>query len=319
MPLHPKAAALLEQLARSGAPPLHTLSPEVARRAFDALFGRLNAARSGEGADLTKRDLTIPGPKRDIPLRLYSPQAPGPHPVLVYFHGGGFVLGTLDMYDSLCATLAREASCAVISVDYALAPEHPFPEPVEEAYAATSWIQTNGGELGLDPSRVAVGGDSAGGNLAAVVCLLNRDRGGPDLCGQLLIYPATDLSGQPFPSKKEYLHGYFLEREDLIWFQRNYLPNLEDARNPLASPLLAENLAGLPPAMVMTAEFDPLRDEGEAYAGRLRETGTPVHSRRYEGMIHGFVSMGDVFPEAREALKEIGRWLRDAFAGKTGT
>ncbi|MBX6396267.1 MAG: alpha/beta hydrolase, partial [Alicyclobacillaceae bacterium] len=181
------------------------------------------------------------------------------------------------------------------------------------AYVAAEWIREHAAALGADAAKIAVGGDSAGGNLAAVVSLINRDRGNPPFVGQLLIYPATELTGQPFPSKREFLQGYFLERDLLVWFQRNYLPNREDAGNPWASPLLASDLSGLPPAMIITAEYDPLRDEGEAYGSRLRESGVPVVTKRYDGMIHGFVSMLGLFPEAEQALQEAAAWLRNLY------
>lgn len=297
-----------------GAYPIQFPPVPTIRRVVEEAFLRLvPRARDTEGVELEER--SVPGKGRQISVRLYRPGTHGPHPVLVYFHGGGFVFGSLDMYDGLCAALAREAACLVCSVDYGLAPEHPFPEPVEDAYSAVGWIRNQASSLGADPDRIGVGGDSAGGNLAAVVSLIDRDRGQPPLNGQLLIYPVTDLTGQTCRSKREFSQLSF-EKDRLTGFQQNhlYLRNGEDARHPWASPILAEDVSGLPPAMIITAEHDPLCDQGEAYGFRLRDAGVAVAVKRYSGMSHGFVYMQGILPEAEQALKEGAMWLKETLS-----
>jgi acetyl esterase len=254
-------------------------------------------------------DRGIPGPAGTLPVRIYKSGAPSPAPVLVYFHGGGWVCGNLDTHDSLCRALANAARCVVVSVDYRLAPEHPFPAPVEDAYAATAWVSDNGARLGADPTRLAVGGDSAGGALAAAVCLMARDRGGPAITCQLLNYPATDYAFDT-ASYVENASGYQLTREGMIWFWNHYLATPADGCHPYASPLRAEDFSGLPPAIVITAEFDPLRDEGEEYARRLMAAGVPVHLLSYPGLIHNFVRMFPILEAGRAAIEETGELLR---------
>jgi acetyl esterase len=310
MPLDPKAEMLLRQLAELEGPPLHTLGPAQARQLFHESTLRMQA---GPVAVEKTWDLRIPGPYREIPVRVYRPSGTAPLPVLVYYHGGGWVIGDLDGYDDVCCRLADAAGCLVVSVDYGLAPEHKFPQPVEEAYAALSWVADHAEDIGGDKDRLAVGGDSAGGNLSAVVSLLARDRGGPSLRMQVLIYPATDLASET-ASRQEYSHGFFLEEADMQWFGRCYLRSSEDVFNPLVSPLRAKNHAGLPPAFVITAEYDPLHDEGVAYAERLRACGVPVEHHDYSGMIHGFVSMSGIFEQAQQALAAAGAALHKAFA-----
>src|SRR6185295_2919525 len=219
----------------------------------------------------------------------YRPEAKETLPVLIYFHGGGFVICSLDTHDGECRRLANASGCAVISVDYRLAPENKYPAAAEDAYAATEYIAEHAAEFGIDPQRIAVAGDSAGGNLATVVATLARDRGGPLLKFQLLIYPLVDFADNS-PSMQEYAKDYFLTRESMDWFTDCYLPNRAAARQPSASPKNAEDVRGLPPAMILTAEFDPLRDQGEAYARKLKSAGVPVELKRYDGMIHAFFS-----------------------------
>jgi acetyl esterase len=232
--------------------------------------------------------------------------------VLVYFHGGGWVVGTLDTHDTCCRALAVGAGCAVVSVDYRLAPEHKFPAAAEDAYAATCWVAEKGESLGVDPARIAVGGDSAGGNLATVVCLMARDRRGPELCHQLLVYPVTNYSFDT-PSYRENADGYYLTHEKMVYFWNQYLPDEASGRNPYASPLQAPDLGDLPPALIITAGYDPLRDEGEAYANRLRSAGVTVRLSCYESMIHGFLIMGARIDQTRAVREEAARALRVAF------
>jgi acetyl esterase len=255
----------------------------------------------------------IPGPSGEIPVRLYRPESRDPLPVLVYFHGGGFVLCDLDTHDGPCRSLANAAGCAVVSVDYRLAPEHRFPAAPEDCYAATRWVAECGRELGVDPARIAVGGDSAGGNLTAVVAQMARDRRGPRLAFQLLVYPVADARFDT-ASYRDNAEGYFLTANMMKWFWRKYLADPADAENPYASPLRAKDLAGLPPGLCITAEFDPLRDEGEAYAARLREAGVRVATSRYDGMFHGFFGMGALIDQGRTAVAEAASALRKAFA-----
>jgi acetyl esterase/lipase len=308
MPLDPQAKALLDQMASMGTPPLQAMSVPEARAFMDSL-----RALAGDVETVAHvEDRTVPGPAGDIPVRLYRPAADGPLPLLVYFHGGGWVLGgELEVYDGLCRSLANAAGCAVLAVDYRLAPEHKFPAAVDDCYAATSWAVANAAALGADGARVAVGGDSAGGNLTAVVAQLARDRKGPALRFQLLVYPATDVAYDT-PSYRENATGYFLELDAMRWFYDHYLSSDADRADPRASPLRAADLHGLPPALVITAEFDPLRDEGEAYAARLREADVPVTLTRYHGMIHGFLGMAPLLDQGKHAVAEAAAALRGA-------
>ena len=296
MPLDPRARQFLDQLNASGMPPLENMSAPEARLATAALL-----AMQGEPqAVATVENRRIPGPSGELPIRVYTPTG-GPHPVVVYFHGGGWVIGDLESHDGVCRALANGVPATVVSVDYRLAPEHRFPAAADDCWAATRWVAEHGAALG-DVSRIAVGGDSAGGNLAAVVSLMARDRGGPRIAYQLLVYPVTDASLDT-PSYRENADGYLLTRSVMEWFWNHYT-KATDRESPYASPLRARDLKGLPPALVITAEFDPLRDEGEAYARRLEQAGVPVKVRRFDGMIHGFFGMGAVFPQAATALQE---------------
>ena len=311
MPLDPQAAAVLAELAAVKLPDLSTLPPEIVRKAFREL-----AVRDAETVELASvEDRTIPGPVGTIPVRIYTPEGgTRPLPLLVYFHGGGFVLCDLETHDPLCRALAKRAGCVLVSVDYRLAPEARFPAAPEDCFAATRWAAESAKGLGADPARVAVAGDSAGGNLAAVVSLLARARGGPALVHQLLIYPVTDWAFDT-PSHRENAEGYLLTRDMMGWFRSHYFAKPGDATDPLAAPLRAPDLRGLPPATVLTVEFDPLRDEGEAYADRLGQAGVPTRLRRYDGMFHGFFAMTARIDRAREAVDDAARALREAFAG----
>lgn len=308
MPLDSQAKFILDEMEAAGAPPTHTLSPEEARQATD--FKLL----AGEPEEVRKvENRMIPGPGGEIPVRIYTPEGNGPFPILVYYHGGGWVIGNLETVDVPCRMLTNKASCIVVSVDYRLAPEHKFPAAVEDAYAAAKWAVEEASSIGGDSNRVAVGGDSAGGNLAAAVALMARDKKDLKLVYQMLIYPATNHDFNT-DSHRENAEGYLLTRDSIVWFWNHYLRNEEDSKNPYASPLLAGNFKELPPALVLTAEYDPLRDEGEAYAAKLREAGIPVEEKRYEGMIHGFFWMPGVLTQGRESILFAADALKRAFA-----
>ncbi|MGI8550720.1 MAG: alpha/beta hydrolase [Dehalococcoidia bacterium] len=309
MPLDPQVQAIVEQTAALGLPPAHTLSPQEARRQHAA-----SRIHSGPPEPVERvEDRRLPGPDGEIPIRIYAPRSIAPLPALVYFHGGGWVVGSIETHDAVCRSLSNAAGCMVISVDYRLAPEHRFPAAAEDAYAATRWLAEHAGEVGADAKRLAVGGDSAGGNLAAVVTLMARERGGPLLVYQLLIYPVTD-SDLDTASYRQNGDGYLLTKAGMAWFWDHYIPaGAHDRQDPYASPLRAPNLRDLPPALVITAEYDPLRDEGEAYATRLRESGVQATYSRYDGMVHGFVALATPIDRRADAIAEAAAGLRAAF------
>jgi acetyl esterase len=284
------------------------LSPQQARARIRAGA----AAAAGRKRPLPAvNDLAIPGPAGMIPARFYEPPGMGieNRPLIVYFHGGGWTIGDLDTCDSVCRFLAANVPAAVLSVDYRLAPEHPFPAAVEDAFAAYRWAAVESARLGIDPDRIALAGDSAGGNLAAAVCLLSRDEEGPDPAMQALIYPVTDTVGGQ-RSRDTFARGFLLTKADMDWFERHYLPGGTDHADPRVSVLRADGLAGLPPAYVTTAGFDPLRDEGEAYAARMQEAGVQVDLRRHPGLIHGFANMTAISPTAKAAMLELAGAVR---------
>jgi acetyl esterase/lipase len=309
MPLDAQTKELLAQLVEQKTPAYHEMTPESARQFFKTMM-----ASDGESVAQVE-NLKISGPAGDIPIRVYTPQGCGPFPVLVYLHGGGFVIGDLDTYDAFCRTLTNGVGCIVVAPDYRLAPEHKFPAAHEDCYAATKWAAANASAFNGDPSRIAVAGDSAGGNLTAVVAQMARDRGGPPLIFQLMIYPATDVAADN-PSIRENAEGYLITLKDIHWFYNHYLNTPEEGRNPMASPLLAASLCGLPPALIITAEFDPLRDEGEQYGERLKQAGVPVTLSRYNGTIHGFVAMASVLDQGKQGTAECCAALRNAFLSK---
>jgi len=256
-------------------------------------------------------DRTVPGRTgKQIPVRIYTPRGEGPFPVLMFFHGGGWVFADLDTEDSTCGALCTDVPCIVVAVAYRLAPEHKFPSASDDCLDATNWLFGNAAELNADPGRVAVAGDSAGGNLAAVTALRLRDSGDMRLRGQLLIYPVTDYHTPPTQSFQTYGHGFGMTSDEGKWFWSHYLSSDGDAMNPYAAPMRANTLRGLPSTLVITAECDILRDEAEAYAKRLASEGTAARVSRYDGMIHGFVHFRRVFPEGRRALREAIEWLR---------
>ena len=298
--LEPDLQLTLSLLERRGAPPLETLSPPEAREAFRRQIGVSNGTPAPVGS---VRDLEIDGAAGRLAARLYSPDEPGgPHPLIVFFHGGGFVVGDLDTHDAPCRLLCRHAGAHILSVDYRLAPEHPFPTALEDGQAALRWANAHAAGFGADPDRVAVAGDSAGGNIATIIAWqANRD-GGPAPVLQVLIYPATD--GRDTRSRELFSDGFLLDRELLEWFTTQYTLGA-DPTDPRLSILQAGNFGGVAPAFVITAGFDPLRDEGEAYAEALSTAGVPVATRRFPGLIHGFCNIIGTSPASREALVEL--------------
>ena len=307
MPVDPQLQPFLD--ARNAQPPLDALSVEEARARYRV--HPLPGARADAVASIADR--TIPGPGGALGLRVYTPLGAGPFPLLVFLHGGGFVVCDLGTHDALCRNLCAGAGCVVASVDYRLAPEHRFPAAPDDCLAATRWAAEHAAELGADPGRVAVAGDSSGGTLAAVTALRARDEGGPRLAGQLLVYPSADLGLPATPSLAAFGEGFGLGAADLLWFWGKYLAP-GDERHPHASPMRAADLHGLPPALVVTAEYDPLRDDGERYAARLREAGVPTTVSRYDGVIHGFFSLSGLVDKSDAAMEEACAWLRGALA-----
>jgi acetyl esterase len=299
---------VLRLIALSGHPGLHAMTPAQARAEI-LRSARVFACNPTPLARIEGR--VVPGPAGPIPARLYVPCDDGKRrPLVVYYHGGGWVIGDLDTHDTACRTLAREADAGVLAVDYRLAPEHRFPAAVDDALAAFRWAAANADALGFDPARVAVAGDSAGGNLAAVVAQLTTREGGPRPAAQFLAYPVTDVSTK-HPSYRLFAEGFLLTERDMDWFRGHYLPDDAAARDPRASPLLAPDLGGLPPAVVLTCGFDVLRDEGEAYARRLEQAGVRVTLRRSAGLIHGFCNAVGVSPLSRAATTEGAGLLRE--------
>ena len=309
--LDPQAKALLDLMIERGVPPTHTLSPQEARRFYRE---RRSATQPEPRAVAEVLDLTASGPHGDIALRLYRPaDADRPAPTLVYYHGGGWTMGDLDTHDVLCRQLAHESGFVVVSVDYRMGPEHRFPAAVDDVLAATRWLQAQADPLGLDASRFAVGGDSAGGNLAAVVALAWRDAGEAlPLKFQLLIYPATDMR-MGAPSHTSNGQGYLLTADTIQYFRRQYVAP-EQYADWRASPLLHADLSGLPPALVITAGFDPLRDEGRQYADALSAAGSPAQYVCFERQIHGFITMGRLLDEAHTAISLCALALRRSLA-----
>jgi acetyl esterase len=300
MPLDPKAQWLLDELERQGLPPFEEMTVPQAREVIMG-FRDLQAEPPPIAGT---QDREIPGPAGSIPVRVYTPNTAAPRPALVYFHGGGWTIGNLDVTDKPCRALSHATGGVVVSVEYRMGPEHRFPAAVDDCVAATRWVAEHAAELGADPGRLVVIGDSAGGNLAAVVALVARDQGGPPIAYQVLIYPVTDYAFET-PSYIQNADGYLLTRESMRWFWDKYLASPADGGDPRAAPLRASDLSGLPAALVITCEFDPLRDEGEAYAERLRAAGVPVKLHRFDGMLHGFFWMSGVFTQTQELLDEI--------------
>ena len=308
MPLDPKAQEVIDEAAALGIPPPHTVSPQQAR-----LNAQLRPRAPGPAVSDVK-DLNIPSPRGEVPVRVYTPPGEGPFPVLMWFHGGGIVVGDLDAADGNSRNLCVGAGCVVVSVDYRLAPEHKFPAAPEDCYAATTWVVEQGASIDADPRRIVVGGDSAGGNLAAVVALMSRDRSGPTLSHQPMVYPMLDCDYDT-PSYLQNADGFLLTRDSMIWFWNHYLRSDDDKADPYALPLQAEDLSGLPSALVITAEYDPLRNDGETYGGRLQKEGVPTTSVCYDGMLHGFFAMSAVLDQGKQAMAAASDELIKAFRG----
>ena len=310
MPLHPQAKKFIDRISAETGGTQRPLGVAEARDSLRALLG-------GGGRDIAPakvRELTIPGGDgQAMQARVYQPVSSRELPVLLFLHGGGWIAGDLVSHDPLCRDLMLASGCVIVSIEYRLAPEHKFPAAPRDCYSALQWVVDHGADFGWDSTRVAIGGDSAGGNLAAAVTQLARTERGPQLAFQLLVYPVTDYAFET-QSYQQFADGYLLTREAMISHWQHYLSDPDAGRNPLASPLRAESLAGLPPALVITAECDPLRDEGERYAERLRDAGIKVELRRYDGMLHAFFSLGSHFDQGREAVAYAGEVVRRALS-----
>lgn len=317
MPLHPQAEAVIKAVESMGLPPFETMSLEEGRNVI-AAFANFMPPVEEVGSIL---DTVVPAAETDIPLRIYTPaeaEGEGLRAAIIYFHGGGFSTGSIDLVDPVCRALANRSGCIVAAVAYRLGPEHPYPAAVQDAYNATAWIHAKGPVFGIDTDRLAVMGDSAGANLATVVCMILRDKEEPAKINlQVLIYPVTDMATGESPSRQEFADGYLLTAGMMEWFQGHYLSGCDEdtAADPYCSPLFMENLAGLPPAIIVVPEYDPLRDEGVEYAMRLKEAGVFVDLRREKGMIHGFFWLGGAIDRGREIIDELGSDLRQHLMG----
>lgn len=308
MTLDPQVKLILDQINAIQMPPWNQINAQVYR----------GIANQSVNMDIQKEevkkveDRTLPLEGRDIPVRVYTPDGEAPHPALIFYHGGGWVIGNLDSHDSVCRTLANKAQCVVISVDYRLAPEHKFPAAVEDAYDSLNWVAMNAEEFDIDPKRIAVGGDSAGGNLAAVASIIAKEKKSPKIVYQLLLYPSTGYEEVP-DSMRENAEGYLLTVQQMNWFRDQYFSSKEELKHPYASPVLYSDLKDLPPALIMTAQYDPLRDVGKAYAEKLQDNGVIVFYKNYEGLIHGFANFHTLVDKANEALTEAAKQLRIVF------
>ncbi|MET1084801.1 MAG: alpha/beta hydrolase [Burkholderiales bacterium] len=310
MPLDPQVLWVLDRIRDAGNPEYWQMTPEQARDWHNRKAGILDVQPEPV---FKAEDRVIPGPAADIAVRVYTPRASRtPLPVLVWLHGGGHVVGNIDSYDALCRQLALQADCLVVSVEYCLAPEHKFPAGVEDGFAALTWVGHHAVEIGGDPERIAIGGDSGGGNLAAVCVILARDAGFPKLAFQLLVYPRT-AAWEDSASHREFAEGYLLTRETILWFHNHCLNSDEDRKDWRWAPLDCPDLSRLPPALVIVGEYDPLRDEGIAYAERMRREGNTVELTNYAGMVHPFFSMGGAIDAGRRAIAQAARALKQAF------
>ena len=310
MPLTAECEAVLNILAERDVKPLDAMPAAEGRAYFNEVFKTLP-----EDQETCARveDVNIAVEGGEIPARIYAPEASSPLPVMVHFHGGGWVYLNLDTHDGYCRTLANSAGCAVVAVEYRKAPEYAFPTPVDDCYQALSWVANNAQDLGLDGSRIGVVGDSAGGNLAAAVTLMARDKGGPELKLQVLTYPAVDAA-MSAPSIEENAAAPLLGRQQMAWFWGHYVPKGTDVRDPRLSPLYADDLGDLPPAFISTAEFDPLRDEAEDYADKLQAANVDVDCRRYDGVFHGFMLMAKLIPEGQQLIATQCEFIQKRFA-----
>ena len=313
MALHPQVAAVLKMAEEANLPALNTQTPEAARAAAK----ERTAAAPRDIEDVANiRDTTIPGPAGDLPIRIYTPSGGNDHPLIVWFHGGGWVIGDLDNEDPACRVIANSTGAVIVSIDYRLSPDVRFPEPVEDCYAGFVWAHEHASELGADGSRMAVAGTSAGGNLSAAVSLMARDRNGPRISHQVLFCPVIDhdFSTASYSANSD---GYMLTRDSMVWFWDHYIGPDGDGAHPYASPIRADDLSGLPPATIIAAEYDPLLDEAEAYADALKAAGNDVTYTCYEGMVHGFNGQVGIFDRARDALEEAATRLNASFIGVT--
>jgi acetyl esterase len=310
MPLDPAIAGILILLEQVGSPSLASGTAEQARAIFRTSTVELRDP-STLASVRSVEDVTIPGPAGAMAARIYRPDVDGSVPTMAFFHGGGFVIGDIETHDDQARLICRDVGIVVVSVDYRLAPEHPFPAGYDDCLAATRWVADHVAELGGDPAKIVVGGDSAGGNLAAAIALTTRETG-PTLAAQFLIYPGVDfVEDGDYPSRIDNAEGYYLTAEEMLWFRGHYLPADIDVTDPRASPICAADLAGAPPAIIGTAEFDPLRDEGEAYGKALADAGVEVRLARYDGMIHGFYGLGVHSAAAAAAVRDMNASLRD--------
>jgi len=310
LPLEPEIRPIVEQL--NSLPPLHTLTPQQLRD------NMRQGTKPSDPAGVSAADMMIPGPAGHLPLRLYRPNDVSNPGLCVFFHGGGFVMGDLETHDQMCRDIARAAQCAILSVQYRLAPEDLYPASIEDALAATRWAAANTRALGCAEGGVVIMGDSSGGNLSAATALSLRNQKEDLLIGQVLIYPVVDHYSGNWPSYRENAEGYYLTEKDMVNFWDNYLSDPAQAQDELASPVRTKDLSGLPPTMILTAEFDPLRDEAEAYGERLKESGGAVTCTRYDSVVHGFLRLANFSPTGRKAIDDIGGWLDRLFAANVG-
>ena len=312
MAYQPAVKKILDIINAPGGKPIEEMTVQENREGLKGFYASLTGD-SQEVRNVENVKIPVDGGE-EIGLRIYTPKGKGPFPVFVYYHGGGWVLGDLEVIDPILRAVTNETNTLVVSVDYRLAPEYKFPIPAEDCYAATKWVSENISQYNGNPKQIAVGGDSAGGNLAAVVPLMAKDRGGPNIALQVLLYPVTNAYSFDTKSYLEHGKGNYLETDAMHWFSNQYFNNDEDKLNPYASPLLAEDLSGLPPALIFTAEYDVLRDEGEAYAERLKEAGVPVDHTRFDGQIHGFFWMPVIMDDAKTALAKIDNAFKQCFS-----
>jgi acetyl esterase len=308
--LDSQIAAILKQAQEANAPDFSDLAPEDARAALDQIQEQLQAP----AADVETRDVTVETPTGNVPLRIYSPRTEGVKPVLLYFHGGGFVLGGIDTFEGVTSSLAEKTDCIVVAVGYRLAPEYKFPTAVEDSYAALKWVSANASDINGDSDRIAVAGESAGGTLATVCALLARDNAGPSIKLQVLIYPATAPNSAEFASYEQYGEGYLLTTRSMEYFREHYFGQAEISGDYRAAPLAAEDLHDLPPTTMLIAKYDPLRDEGMAYAQRLAEARTHVVLTEYLGMTHAFFTLTGALDAANQALDQVASAVRQAMA-----